>query len=1191
MLTIHKASAGSGKTYNLALEYIKLLLGRKKEDGSGYALKKDFSGRPHSSILAITFTNKATAEMKTRILKELHGLATPPVPGRKDAAFAKELQKEFGCSREDLRQAAHMALRRLLNDYGAFNVSTIDSFFQTVLRSFARELERQGDYRLELDGHTALSQSMTMLLEELDREPDSKSSRAIFGWLADQAAQRLKNGNDSNPFDRKSAMYRDIVDSLEGIFNETFAASEQQMDRYLQNPARLEAFARWLADEIERMKKEVHDACDDMLPLAAVLKGAIPARIEKVAAWHGPSFTKAAGSQERIFDIWLSDSTPGYLQDMRDGNIKGCFTAATLKKFTPTSENLAAMNRWVTTIDRCLPTAMAYEEMLARTNTLRAIFHIKKYIERYRQDNNLILISDSNSLLKAIIDGSDTPFIYERIGMKLENYLIDEFQDTSRMQWDNLRPLIDNKIDTADSLIIGDVKQAIYQFRGGDPSLLDSDVKNYYENAPTNPRIDVRGEGAGENRNFRSAHPIVRFNNTLFRLLADEGGTTTKGYGGVEQTPDSRTAGMKAHIRINNLLEDKLELTAPELLSAEAIEELRLANTFTPRDVAMRSVAQAVVEQLKRGYRQSDIAILCRWNRNAADMAEYITRNYGKATADHPAIRVVSEDSLLLKNSGAVKLILGLLEIIDRSLETADRSEQTIAEAIGQSALFRDDKEREKTLKNFTKRRRRAAVADNFEYYYSQGKDIEAAITQAIEDSEKIGSESSAGSDIARDLDDIRRNAPANLPALVQAIIMRKIPAPQRAEELPYIAAFVDLVEDFSKSYTPSVHSFLAYWNEQKDRAAIAPGERDEAVTITTIHKAKGLEWPCVHIPLLNWPLEESPDEEWFATDTLNCPEGVEAPPIMRLFVNRSFSMPSSPFYRHYNELRSANRIDNLNVAYVAFTRAVNELNVNVLPSKESSNTGIKILDLLAAAPNLETQSDELYLNFAPWMSDTSFRFGDPTFPEEKDDDEGLPVEEAPQFTVTFDSLGSRIGEISRFISQPTGAEGDMLSEEEQKKETDITEDHSSPNTRTGTILHSILAKTFTLDELDTAVASHSRIAPADELRKYSALLHRSFASASAQVLSWFSPDNPRVLTEQSIYNSVTDEVKRADRIVWHPDGTVEVIDYKFTNKYDDDHKTQVARYGNALKAMGYENVKATLWYPLTGRVTSVSLE
>lgn len=1207
MITVHKASAGSGKTYNLALEYIKLLLGKKIPGTDRYTLNRA-AAYAHRSILAITFTNKATAEMKTRILKELRRLAALPRQGKKDAAYAAALMKEFGCDRADLRQAAHNALRQLLNDYGAFNISTIDAFFQTILRSFAHEIERQGDYRLELDGDTALAQSMTMLFDRINANPDSDESRPILDWLNILANDRLAEGSDINPFNRNSPMYKDIIGSIQSIFDETFAQNEAAVTDYLKTSERLDEFAGWLKkktlpdkapdDAFVTLKEEIGNVTTVLRDMALPMKKDAITRLEKVHDFvfgTKKKYTFAKAYKDKIFNIWTNKKPAGYLTAMRECDIEGIFDKQTLKKFIPTTEHIEAIKNWIDTVDRNLTLGILFENMLRGVNTLRAIFHIYKFIDRYRQENNLILISDSNTLLKTIIDGSDTPFIYERVGMKIDNYLIDEFQDTSRMQWDNLRPLVTAKIDTDDSLIIGDVKQAIYQFRGGDPSLLDHEVEDFYHKLPSAPKVNTRGAQPGENTNYRSAHQIVRFNNTLFYDLANAEGTTATGYKGIEQTPASATAGLPFRITVNDLRDDKFRDTAAALFSPEQLNALDGQEPLKAKQVAIKSVAEAIVGQLKRGYKQSDIAILCRWNRNAAEIAEFINRNYGRATDDHPAIKIVSDDSLLLRNSSAVRLIISILEIIDRSFEapTSD-SQENLADIIARTSLFPNDEERNRVLHKYTLRRRRAAVNDKFEYFQAQGMTFEDALTKAIESAEAIGTNQKVENDLAHDIDAIRAEAPANLVALVQAIIMHKVAKQTCKEELPYIAAFVDFVDEFMQAFTPSVHSFLAFWNQCKDKVAIAPGEKDDAVTITTIHKAKGLEWPCVHIPLLNWPFDENPEQEWYDMSKIEFDGAPEMPPIMRLNSNEFFKMKDSPFRKQYEEFEKANRTNNLNIAYVAFTRAINELNVNVTTAPNGlSNIGASILDVLANAPLPPEAAThpELYLDFAAGRANGSFRLGNPTTPtqdvKESDDDRMEPVQiDAPEFNVSFESLNARLANIGRFVAKASGAQGDFIVEEIDNNRAE-QDDIDPQSTRRGLIMHSILAQIITLDDFDSAISRHRAITTDDEIRQFADALSKAFDGASEKVLGWFAPD-AKVLTEQTIYSPRTKLFSRADRIVRHHDGSVEVVDYKFTSHPHPSHYKQVRDYAAALQLMGNSDVRASLWYPLSGEVINV---
>lgn len=1213
MLTIHKASAGSGKTYNLAYEYIKLLLGKRLDDGK-YTLNRDTHHNSHRKILAITFTNKATGEMKSRILKQLDSLTRLPKPGQKDAEYASKLMEEFGCSREELQMAAKLSLRRILNDYSSFNISTIDSFFQSVLRSFAHEIERQGDFRLELDGKTALMQSISLLFDELNLNPNTEANQAIFNWLNDLSSERLAEGVDYNPFNRQGSMYKEILYTIRSIFNETFAQNEEKINTYFSNPQNLGDFGRWLEANIRKLKEDIALATANLKPLSARLNRYAKPRFDMVEAEKISSFSKAASG--KVFNVFLDDNKK-YLIAMREMD-KSVFSGP------PTEEELKIAKEWVDAIDRGLQMGSVYEQMLHGVSALWAIHYIYDFIDRYRQENNLILISDSNSLLQTIINGSETPFIYEKIGLQLENYLIDEFQDTSKMQWDNLLPLVENQISDAESLIIGDVKQAIFQFRGGVSDLLDHEVQDHFGSL-----AHIVGEEAGSNTNYRSAHDMVRFNNTLFHNLANLSPRPVTGYEGVEQAlAQQGTEKLSAWIRINNLASSDITSIAKEMLGEEAYSSLAAEGNVDAEEVALKALGENILDQINRGYMQREIAILCRGNDAASRVAEYISRNYGNPTDGRPAIKLVSEESLLLKNSQAVKLIISVLEIIDRSLETNDKNEESLTEAIERTTLIETDEEREKILKLYKRRRKRATLADNFEYNLSNGDPLNVALSKAIEAAERVaaGGNSKDGDhkeegeldehdgidDIADTLAKIRSLAPPTLSALIQAIIKMKIPAEMQKAELPYIASFLDLVNEFMENFIPSVHSFLGFWGQYKDHAAILPGERENAVTISTVHKAKGLEWKCVHIPLLYWKYEQTPQSAWFDTSKLDCapiaaPDGklihATPPPIMYLNTSASFNGEGSPLKEQYDRMCRENLIDNVNIAYVAFTRAISELYVNILPSK-NSNIGKEIWAILQNSDFPAVKNSGNYIDFSRYRHENYFEIGAPTHPTEKSSEPELPSSEAPEFSVCFDNLNDRVTDISRFLSQAPTAQGDFDAEEQDREDEEKRlkkEKGQLPNpkleqaTEDGKMLHSILSRMHVVDDLDLAVSIHAKYCSPEQLNKYHAILSEAFNKGDEKVLEWFDSQNRRVLNEQSIYNPATGKTTRADRIVWLADGSVEVVDYKFTVDDDDDeHKNQVKAYGNALRQMdlpGNPRVSAWLWYPFSSTIIEVPLD
>lgn len=1167
MLTIYKASAGSGKTYTLAYEYIKLLLGVKL--GDGYVLNhRKYAGdamerRPHSRILAITFTNMATAEMKSRIIRELESLTHIPRPGEKDAAYAAGLVAAYGCTREELAEVARRSLNLMLNDYSAFNISTIDSFFQTVLRSFAREIDRQGDYRVELEERAVLSQALTLLFDEVNLGSDD--SRAVADWLKEMARERMEQGDDFNPFNRQSAMYGQLVNNLAKTFNEEFMAREEEMKNYLSDTTRLMKFRDWLRVEVDRLAKDeaeatrsLHDALSGYgkgRDLSSLIKF-----LEKILK---------VGKADKEAIAALTLPTTKYLLKIKDGEGAESYPEGSFGKISAWYEIMVANgNR-----------RLIYTEMLAKINTLRSLVYVHGFIERYRQDNNLILIADTNSLLGSIIKGTDTPFIYEKVGMQLENFLIDEFQDTSILQWRNLKPLLANSLDSDyDSLIIGDEKQSIFRWRGGDPDLLARRVAD--DDFPG--RNIVRGSRPGENTNYRSAHDIVRFNNTLFSRIPHLPGMEVEGYDGVAQSLGAPAKGLRAYIRVSDFTADGKD----------------------GRIRSLEKLAADIIDQHRRGYRFSDIAVLCRSKGECMEVADYILSHH------HDTIRVISNEALKLVNSQAVRLIVSMLEIIDKSFGT----EKPEAPVDGIRRELTDDEK--KFMRKMAKRRQSAMLADSFEFYHSHGAAVEDALQKAIETSrravskllEAIDNSAVEAADIdtddspaglGADLDAIRRLAPSSLPALVEAIVMKKIPLQMQRDERPYISAFVDIVGQFADSFVPSVHSFLNYWRENCHGFAIQAGVDEDAVNILTIHKAKGLEWDCVHIPFLNWYLDSEKSEQWFELGD-EFP-GELRPPVMYLQPNRSFTdWGGSPFAEIIRRKNAEKCGDEVNVLYVAFTRAARELSMTLLAPSRQRKELRKASDVVVAAMRMSwpaiVEDSDLYMDLAEYVAapeqSDGFEFGLPTEPVRKVAEPDAPALDGPDFRVSFTPLNSQLTQLAdlTFAEQSRSGQTDddpAIDNSMPPREIvdEYTNDAMEAAARQGLVLHSILSQMSTIDDLDSAIAYHRRDIPAEELGPYRRLLLRAFERGGEQVAEWFSSENERIMMEQPIYNAATGENRRVDRIVWMPDGTVDIIDYKFTSAPRRSHLVQVREYAELLAGMGYANVKAHLWYPLLGKI------
>lgn len=457
-LTIYKASAGSGKTYTLTLRYITLLLGIKDPETGQITLNlKD--GKPlqkcrHRYILAVTFTNKATDEMKQRIITELKALATMPAPNGKDAAYAETLINTFGCTRKQLAGAANNAIQDIIFDYSRFHVSTIDSFFQNVLRSMAFEFDRQGDYEITMDTAAVINIAIDKLLEDYNLANDDRRSttlRPLKVWLGSQMKENAKKGDDFNVFQSKGSLRSSIVKFVSSFFDENFADHSDAMLEWIKNGnvAKLKKAVNEKVKELkEDLKKKIDDANNAIAQNNLQLQ-AVPKKILENKPEPAPS-TK--------YFIRAISKTQFTDAEVFKGNAPGANIAAPV---------LAALDAYGKT-HSAIKTLEAVKEHLGMYELQQLVL---EKIEAWRQDNNVLLLSDAADIIHKFVKGSDVPFIYERMGIELRHFLIDEFQDTSRLQWNNFKPLLKNGIDNGhDSLIIGDEKQSIYRFRNSDSS-------------------------------------------------------------------------------------------------------------------------------------------------------------------------------------------------------------------------------------------------------------------------------------------------------------------------------------------------------------------------------------------------------------------------------------------------------------------------------------------------------------------------------------------------------------------------------------------------------------------------------------------------------------------------------------------------------------------------------------------------
>lgn len=1112
MLSIYKASAGSGKTFRLAREYIKMLLGVKNHETGEYALNRTLTDR-HRHILAVTFTNKATDEMKRRIVHELAVLAGLEYGWSGRSGYAATLTKELHCTEAELTEAAGRALRQLLFDFNFFQVSTIDSFFQQILRTFAREVDIAGNYDVDLDNMHAIGQGVKDMFESLSVDSHSAHTHRIVEWITRYLLDMLARGGKVQLFNRNSDLYTRTLKFIKAISNDEFTIHYDAMMDYLSDPSRLNEFARGVYALEQTQRRDMEAACRRALDM-------IDAR--GYGGDGGALYVKKDLMKLLRAAVAGGDIPSGRVLENVAGDVTCAYVAALKKKLGSSPE--PDLDEAITAACASIQSAGAVTAMLKRVRdslfVLGLLERVYHYVDRYRSENNTILLSDTNALLREIIADDDAPFVYERVGVWIDHYLIDEFQDTSRMQWDNLRPLLNEGLSTDhDSLIIGDEKQCIYRFRYSDPTLLQSEVQREVSGDSR-----VEGNSPGENTNWRSSARVVNFNNKLFGLLSSQSGFDDI-YANVGQQLPDRIDPDRGFVSVNVLPKDTASRT---------------------RSYGMDLMYSHIRRELSMGYKPSDIAVLVRFNSEATQVIEYLMHRMA-SDEDMKGVRIMSDDALCMDAAPAVRLIISVMRFLAMPLESPST----------QNA-------RAKRMREIGR------LINRYEHLLSKQMHSEEALKEAIEaDVYDISADESVGS-----------MACFNLPSLVERIIRRYISPSVASEQSMYIAAFVDLITDFCSQGASDLHSFLRWWNETGHRSKVASPLDDNALRVMSIHKSKGLEFKCVHMPMTNWKMVEFKGSEWFRLDGFAGLDPAVVPPMIPL--EPGSYMCGTVFEGQYERRCREQRLDEMNILYVAMTRAIDELVVTMtepvadnagaspvnnllsraVPEMGADDVSKIMLGGIAAAPDADAEQT---------VEVTSYSFGVPSEPREsakkpiKALDPLEVTEMMPYYTSDRDDLWKTL-DIERYLDYGVARER-------------------------GTVLHDVLAHVSTADSLSRAVrrSVYRRILPESE----SDAVERYLASQLErdEVKPWFDGYR-RVLCERPIYlcEGADSSVCRPDRVVWTAQGTVDVIDYKFGSEHPRKYAAQVRGYMKALAGMGHENVRGFVYYVDSGEIVRVDM-
>ena len=601
MLKLMKASAGSGKTYSLARQYIELLL--KSSDRYAYR-----------HILAVTFTNKATDEMKSRILKELHIMASNPSGSDYRDYFVPSL---FAVE-ADMQDKAKKVLQDILHDYSAFAVSTIDRFFQHTLKAFSREIGHFASYQVELDKDSLVAESVDRILDSLTEEDGG-----LLSWLTENVLEQIEQGGryslDANLMDMAgrlmSPQRQEMLDQAK-IRTEDLCSKERLQEircrcREIRTQfrERVKASAQGVLDVL--LDSGVHPDDSNRKFMSALYDYNEISPNDALIAPKPTFIEKALDSSKWFAKSKEKQLLPKVIHVLEDP----------LEDFCKLWETDFSVYNTACILDSQLY-GLGVAAELSRTFT------------ELMKEKNVLCIDDSNVLLKKIIDGAEAPFVYEKLGVRYEHFLLDEFQDTSNVQWQNFKPLLQNsEAQGGENLIVGDVKQSIYRWRGSDWKLLDETIPAEFDGHKETV-LDT---------NYRSLSNVVKFNNEFFKAAAE-----------VLDSIDSES-GQETHAMARIYADVQQEVAKKDKPGGN----VRLS--FCDKDKELDEVLKSIAKAREAGAKLSEIAVLVRSNISGERVANHLIDS---------GISVVTDDSLKVKNALTVRRLVSLMSYMDNPQDT-----------------------------------------------------------------------------------------------------------------------------------------------------------------------------------------------------------------------------------------------------------------------------------------------------------------------------------------------------------------------------------------------------------------------------------------------------------------------------------------------------------------------------------------
>lgn len=1112
-LKILKASAGSGKTFSLTLHYISLLLHNENS---------------YKEILAVTFTNKATAEMKDRILSVVRGLALADDSSKIDAFRQILLQQNNSWTTTDIQQKAHRVFRRIIHDYSHFTISTIDGFSQKVIRSFTYELNLDAAYKIEMNTNKVKTDLTIMLNQLLDDRPD------LLNWVIGYAEKKINNNENWN--------YRTELSKIAGLiftenfqeFNAALASADNNQVFNLLNKEITEKtneFKVALSQAIDNFKETVKQSgvTTDDLKQGSKNKLFSANRISSEIRNQSSSDIK-----KEIFDKYL----------ILTGN-EEVFTSKTKEVRYDLMQYFEGILSHINHLHDLFPSYIAYQAVQNNLYYLRLLKEMSDLLSSWRKDNSAQLISDSQILLNKLgLDNNNDPtFIWEKIGNRYNYFLFDEFQDTSRIQWKNYSPLLLNALSNTEGkqnehLIVGDVKQSIYRWRNGDWRILLQQVEEQVSSAfhlnESNKNTFI--ENGTLETNFRSLPNIIRFNNYLYETIPKHLQNVLNEKIETELTAEG-LAWWKQQQNDNMLIRayDNSKQEIPKSKLDNESKQGSIEIEYYPvtdgnyrknqvLDMATEQLCLKIKDWISTGrYKAGQIGILVRSNQQASMLIQSLMEYKNNENLDFD---VISGDALILSSNEAIQLLIETLKAI---IYTSNKHVVHHARIAYLYQLITSQQ---------------SFAPDQWLYF----KDNDIQHFDAILPKELLTHWSSW----------------QKLPLihLVEKLIEIYGFTSIDNIHLPYILTFKDIINNYTSGGERGINQFIEFWEEDGKRITLPSNGNINAIEVSTIHKSKGLAYDVVMIPFCSWTIDGLTNGDfWISTNDSPFSE------LGKIPIKYNSSIGKSIFYKQYYEEMLFNYMDSLNTLYVATTRAVEHIYITgpsfkeKIDKKSGQSTGYDIKNELIS----DILHQVLISDQSPFALHEGKLSNDNPIERKTEshsiENNTIKLQQYPiskTMETALDKTSKR--DINHILMLEKASQYGILAHEvmsEAAKEADISK----------IVARYIDEGILALDNKDILLEEIYRI------------WHHP------QVHKWLS-GNYKIWNESAIITA-DGKTLRPDKVFTNKEETI-VLDFKFTGDNYIEHKTQIDQYMKALQNLGYQNIQGFLYYAKINELTEV---